>query len=405
MTDLSRVRVAGPLEPFAAGFAAELVGLGYTSQPAAQQLRLMAHVSRWLAAEGRDAAALDGAALDAFVVARRAAGYSNHLTASALRPLLAYLRSLGVVAGQVALVPVGPVEVALECYRQYLTVERGLSAVTVRVYCDAVRPFLAGRVSPDRRSLDLQGLRAAHVTAFVVARCRVQSRGAAKHTTTALRSLLVYLHVSGEIGRSLAAAVPPVAAWRLAGLPKGLEPGQVQALLASCDRETAGGRRDFAILTMLVRLGVRAGEVAAVSLDDVHWRAGEITVRGKGTRCDRLPLPADVGEAVSAYLHDRHAASAQERALFVRVKAPLVALTSCGVSSVVAAAARRAGLGTVGAHRLRHTAATQMLRAGASLPQIGQVLRHRHMSTTAIYAKTDREALREIARPWPGGRA
>jgi len=148
MTDLSRVRVAGPLEPFAAGFAAELVGLGYTSQPAAQQLRLMAHVSRWLAAEGRDAAALDGAALDAFVVARRAAGYSNHLTASALRPLLAYLRSLGVVAGQVALVPVGPVEVALECYRQYLTVERGLSAVTVRVYCDAVRPFLAGGFRP-----------------------------------------------------------------------------------------------------------------------------------------------------------------------------------------------------------------------------------------------------------------
>jgi len=405
MTDLSRVRVAGPLEPFAAGFAAELVGLGYTSQPAAQQLRLMAHVSRWLAAEGADAAALDAAALDAFVVRRRAAGYSNHLTGNALRPLLAYLRSLGVVAAEVALVPVGPVEVALECYRQYLTVERGLSAVTVRVYCDAVRPFLAGRVSPDRRSLDLRGVCAAHVTAFVVARCRVQSRGAAKHTTTALRSLLVYLHVSGEIGRSLAAAVPPVAAWRLAGLPKGLEPGQVQALLASCDRETAGGRRDFAILTMLVRLGVRAGEVAAVSLDDVHWRAGEITVRGKGTRCDRLPLPADVGEAVSAYLHDRHAASAQERALFVRVKAPLVALTSCGVSSVVAAAARRAGLGTVGAHRLRHTAATQMLRAGASLPQIGQVLRHRYMSTTAIYAKTDREALREIARPWPGGRA
>jgi site-specific recombinase XerD len=405
MTDLSRVRVAGPLEPFAAGFAVELVGQGYASQPAAQQLRLMAHVSRWLAAEGRDAAALDGAAVEGFLVVRRAAGYSNHLTGSALRPLLTYLRSLGVIAGQVARVPVGPVEVALERYRQYLTVERGLSAVTVRVYCDAVWPFLAGRVSLDRRSLDLRGLRAAHVTAFVVARCRAQSRGAAKHTTTALRSLLVYLHVEGEICPPLAAAVPSVAAWRLAALPRGLEPGQVQALLASCDRDTAGGRRDFAILTMLVRLGVRAGEVAALSLDDVRWRAGEITVRGKGSRRDRLPLPADVGEAICAYLHDRHPASAQERALFVRVKAPLGPLTSFGVSSVVAAAARRAGLGTIGAHRLRHTAATQMLRAGASLPQIGQVLRHRHMSTTAIYAKTDREALREIARPWPGGRA
>jgi site-specific recombinase XerD len=405
MTDLSRVRVAGPLEPFAVGFAAELVAWGYASQPAAQQLRLMAHVSRWLEAEGRDAAALDAAVVEVFVVARRAAGYSNHLTGSALRPLLAYLRSLGAVAGQVAPIPVGPVEVALERYRRYLTVERGLSAVTVRVYSDAVWPFLAGRVSPDRRSLDLQDLRAAHVTAFVVARCRVQSRGAAKHTTTALRSLLVYLHVEGMIGRPLAAAVPSVAAWRLAALPQGLDPGQVQALLASCDRDTAGGRRDFAILTMLVRLGVRAGEVAALLLDDVGWRAGEITVRGKGSRCDRLPLPADVGEAISAYLHDRHPASTQERALFVRVKAPLGRLTSVGVSSVVCAAARRAGLGTVGAHRLRHSAATQMLRAGASLPEIGQVLRHRHMSTTAIYAKADREALREIARPWPGGRA
>lgn len=270
------------------------------------------------------------------MVARCAAGYSNHLTDFALRPLLAYLRSLGVIAGQVALVPFGPVEVALERYRQYLTVERGLSAVTVRVYCDAVRPFLAGRVSRDGRSLDLQGLRAAHVTAFVLARCRAQSRGAAKHTTTALRSLLVYLHVEGEIGRSLAGAVPSVAAWRLATLPKGLELGQVLALLASCDLDTAGGRRDFAILTMLVRLGVRAGEVAALSLDDVHWRTGEITVRGKGSRCDQLPLPADVGEAICAYLHDRRPADLQERALFVRVKAPLGPLTSTGVSSVVA---------------------------------------------------------------------
>ncbi len=405
MTDLSRVRVTGALEPFAAGFAAELVGWGYASQPAAQQLRLMAHVSRWLVAEGRDAAALDAAAVEAFVVARCAAGYSNHLTDLALRPLLAYLRELGVVAALEVLDPVGPVEVALEGYRQYLTVERGLSAVTVRVYCDAIRPFLAGRVSPDRRSLDLRGLRAAHVTAFVLARCRRQSRAAAKHTTTALRSLLVYLHVEGEIGRSLAGAVPSVAAWRLATLPKGLELGQVQALLASCDRDTAAGRRDFAILTMLVRLGVRAGEVAALGLDDVHWRDGEITVRGKGSRCDRLPLPADVGEAICAYLHDRRPADLQERALFVRVKAPLGPLTSTAVSSVVVAAARRAGLGSVGAHCLRHTVATQMLRAGASLPQIGQVLRHRHMATTAIYAKVDREALREIARPWPGGRA
>ena len=405
MSDVSRVRVAGPLEPFAAGFATVLVDQGYASQPAAQQLRLLAHVSRWLAAEGKEVAALDAEAVEAFVISRRAAGYSNHLTGEALRPLLGYLRRLGAVPGRGVLVPGGPVDVALERYRRYLMVERGLSVITVRVYVDAVRPFLAGRVLPDGRCLDLQDLEAAQVTAFVVARCRAQSRAAAKQTTTALRSLLVYLHVEGEIARPLAAAVPSVAGWRLAGLPKGLEPEEVRALLASCDRGVANGRRDFAILTTLVRLGVRAGEVAALSLDDIGWRAGEITVRGKGNRCERLPLPADVGEAISAYLHGRGPVGTQERALFVRVKAPQGSLTSSAVSSVVAAAARRAGLGTVGAHRLRHTVATQMLRAGASLPEIGQVLRHRHMSTTAIYAKTDREALREIARPWPGGRA
>lgn len=404
MTDVSRVRVAGPLEPFAAGFAGELVDQGYASQPAAQQLRLMAHVSRWLAAAGKQPAVLNAVTVEAFVVSRRAAGYSNHLTGDALRPLLGYLRGLGVVAAQDVLVANGPVEVALERYRRYLLVERGLSVITARVYVDAVRPFLVGRVSTDGR-LDLRGLRVGDVMAFVVGRCPGQSRGAAKQTTTALRSLLVFLHVAGEIGRPLAGAVPSVAGWRLTGLPKGLASEQVRALLASCDRDTANGRRDFAILTILVRLGMRAGEVAALSLDDVNWRAGEITVRGKGDRCERLPLPADVGEAISIYLRDRRPAGTQQRALFVRVKAPQGSVTSSAVSSVVAAAARRAGLGTVGAHRLRHTVATEMLRAGASLPEIGQVLRHRHMSTTAIYAKTDREALREIARPWPGGRA
>src|SRR5450755_1401586 len=404
MIDLSRVRVAGPLEPLAAGFASELVSQGYAAQPAAQQLRLMAHVSRWLAAEGKRAAALDAVTVEAFVVSRRAAGYSNHLTGNALQPLLAYLRGLGVVAEPDVLVPDGPVEVALERYRSYLLVERGLSVITARVYVEAVRPFLVGRLSSDRGRLDLRGLRVGDVTAFVVGRCPAQSRGAAKQTTTALRSLLVYLHVSGEIERPLAGAVPSVAGWRLAGLPKGLTPDQVQALLSACDRDTATGRRDFAILTTLLRLGLRAGEVAALSLDDVNWRAAEIIVRGKGDRCERLPLPADVGQSISVYLHDRRSRCAK-RALFVRVKAPQGSLTSTAVSSVVAAAARRAGLGTVGAHRLRHTVAAEMLRAGASLPEIGQVLRHRHMSTTAIYAKIDREALREIARPWPGARA
>lgn len=401
MTDLSRVLVTGPLAPFAAGFAGELAAQGYASQPAAQQLRLLAHVSRWLAGEGKDAAGLNAAAVAAFTGSRRAAGYATHVADSSLRPVLVYLRALGVVPAQEVLAPDGLVEVALARYRRYLSVERGLNAVTVRVYVDAVRPFLAGRVAGDGVGLELGNLGAGDVTAFVVARCPAQPRGAAKQTVTALRSLLVWLHVEGEIGRPLAAAVPSVAGWRLAGLPQGLEPGQVHRLLGACDRGTANGRRDFAIVTMLVRLGVRAGEVAALTLDDVDWRAGQITVRGKGNRSEQLPLPADVGDAISAYLQNARPNSISDRALFVRAKAPLGALSSTGISGVVLHAARRAGLGEIRAHRLRHTAASEMLRAGGSLPEIGQLLRHRHVLTTAIYAKVDREALREIARPWP----
>jgi len=222
-------------------------------------------------------------------------------------------------------------------------------------------------------------------------------------TVTTLRSLLGFLHVEGMITRPLAAAVPSVAARRLMGLPKGLEPDQVTRLLASCDRRTRFGRRDFAILTILVRLGLRVGEVAALELDDIDWRAGEIVIHGKGKRVERLPLPTDVGEAVVAYLRHARPKSAEGRTVFVRLLAPHRTLSASAVTAVVAAAAKRAGLGPIYGHRLRHTVATELLRAGASLPEIGQLLRHRCALSTAIYAKVDREALREIARPWPGG--
>jgi site-specific recombinase XerD len=224
-------------------------------------------------------------------------------------------------------------------------------------------------------------------------------------TVTALRSFLVFLHVDGVIERSLAFAVPSVAGWRLAGLPKGLEPDEVRRLLSACDRRTRNGRRDFAILTVLVRLGLRASEVVALRLDDLDWQAGEILVRGKGNRAERLPLPTDVGDAIAMYLRHSRPADADGRAVFVRIRAPHRALSGSGVAQVVAAAAQRVGLGQIFAHRLRHTAATQMLRAGASLQEIGQILRHRSTLTTAIYAKVDRKALRTVARRWPGDAA
>jgi integrase/recombinase XerD len=235
----------------------------------------------------------------------------------------------------------------------------------------------------------------------VLASCPGRAVGSAKLIVCALRSLLRWLHLTGAVPVSLAAAVPSVAGWRLSGLPKGLEPGQLRRLLASCDRRTPTGRRDYAILVLLARLGLRAGEVARLGLHDLDWRHGEITVVGKGERAERLPLPAEVGSAVAAYLRRGRPATASGRSVFVRVRVPHRALTSSGVTMVVFDAAARAGLGRVHAHRLRHTAATAMLQAGSPLAEVGQVLRHRSALTTAIYAKVDHGALAVLARPWP----
>jgi integrase/recombinase XerD len=205
--------------------------------------------------------------------------------------------------------------------------------------------------------------------------------------------------LGGVIETPLVWAVPSVADLRDRTLPRGLEPAAVKRLLASCDRRRTVGRRDRAILLLLSRLGLRAGEVAAITLDDIDWRAGLLLVRGKGSRHDVLPLPVDVGEAIVAYLRRRP--RCESRALFVAVNAPRTALAQGTVRWIVRAACDRAGLPRVGAHRLRHTAATEMLRHGASLAEIGQVLRHREQKTTAIYAKVDRRSLRALARPWP----
>jgi len=263
-----------------------------------------------------------------------------------------------------------------------------------------VRPFLEGMVGPE--GFDLDRICGPAVVGFVVAVCPSQSRSSAKRTTKALRSLLRFLHAEGFIEWPLDHVVPAASGWRLASLPKRLEPGQVTRLLGSCDRGTPVGRRDFAILIMLARLGLRTGEVARLSMDDVDWRAGELVVHGKHSRVDRLPLPVDVGEAIVAYLQADRPADALDRAVFIRIRAPHRSVSDKGVTMMVRQRARQAGLGGVCAHRLRHTLASEMLAAGGSLSEIGQVLRHQHPETTAIYAKVDRAALRQIARPWPG---
>lgn len=287
----------------------------------------------------------------------------------------------------------------LDRYRGYLLSERGLSVGTVAGYAHLARRFLASR--PAVKEVDLAGLGAAEVLKYVRSSCPGRAKGSAKMIVTVLRSLLNWLHLTGRIPMPLAPGVPSVASWQLADVPQPSTPQQLDALLASCDRNRPNGRRDYAILVVLFRLGLRAGEVANLGLEDIDWRAGQLRIRGKGNRREMLPLPADVGEAIVTYLRHGRPTSAQQRSVFVRVRAPHRTLTAGGVGNVVTAAGARAGLGHVHAHQLRHSAATAMLRAGSSLSEVSQVLRHRSPLTTAIYAKIDQDALTVLARPWP----
>jgi integrase/recombinase XerD len=393
------VRVTGPLAPYAQGFGGELARIGFTELSAGGQLRLAAHLSRWLAAAGLGTEALTTSTVEAYLAARRAAGYTAYLTPKALRPLLDYLRRLGVAPEPEQPRPATAAGVLLEAYREYLLGERGVQAVVARGYVDLVRPFVARHGGSSIAGLGL--VRAGDVTSFLTAQSRRLAPKTAQRLATALRSLLRFWHLQGLTGEDLSTAVPKVAN-RRAALPRPLEPRQVRALLASCDRQSGDGRRDLAMLTLLARMGLRAGEVAGLRLDDIDWRHGQITIAGKGNRRDLLPLPADVGEAVVAYLRDGRPATALDRNVFIRIKAPHRGLTAGGVTQAVAAAARRAGLSTIYAHRLRHSAATAILAEGGSLAEVGQVLRHRRPHTTAAYTKVNVEALRALARSWPG---
>jgi integrase/recombinase XerD len=394
--------VSGPLAPFAVGFVSWLAARGYSRSAAADRLYQFDQLSRWLERERLGVGELRVEQAERFLAARRAAGLVTWVAPQSTMLPLGYLRALGVAPAPAPVVARGRLEELLADYRRYLSLERGLSDHTVLdAYEPAARLFLAAWEGPE--GLGLERLGAADVSAFLARECPRRSVSGARDLVCALRSLLRYLHLAGVIEAPLVWAVPSVADLRGRTLPRGLEPAAVRKLLASCDRRRLLGRRDYAILLLLARLGLRAGEVAAIGLDDVDWRRGELLVRGKGSRQDLLPLPVDVGEALVSYLRRRPRCEC--RALFLRVTAPRGALDRCTVSWVVRAACDRAGLPRVGAHRLRHTAATEMLRAGASLVEIGQVLRHREQKTTAIYAKVDRDALGALARRWPGGAA
>jgi integrase/recombinase XerD len=390
---------AGGLAGYLAGFMDELARLGYEPARWGAHLELFADLCRWLEREGVALSELGSDRVGVFLADRQRRGRTDLVSRVGAGALLGYLARAGAIPVQVFVVPEGPCRLVLERYRRYLETERGLTAGTVERYVG-----LAGRLAAALErggAVDWQGVRARDVTRFLLGSRPVTRGGHASDVVPALRSFLRFCHLEGVIGLPLEGAVPSAAGRRMSSLPKGISARELGRLLASCDRERAGGRRDYAVLLLLARLGLRAGEVAAMVLEDLDWRRAELVVHGKARRDEALPLPADVGEAIAGYLRSGRP-EADSRSVFLRCYAPRCGLSAQGVTGIVYHACDRAGITRIGAHRLRHTAASQMLAAGASLSEVGEALRQRSATSTAIYAKVDRARLAALARPWPG---
>ena len=404
-TDLLRAQQmrAGALRGKIGAIGVALADRGYAPSTTGEKLRLMAHLGRWLDRRHLLVTALDELRVAQFLAHRRRCRCKPRSNSATLRLVLELLRGLGTIDRPLRMEAsdVGPIAQVEGEFGRYLVEERGLSASTRANYLPGVRRLLSGRFGAG--AVHWADLRPEDITRFLVSEARTESPGRMKVVVPALRVFLRWLHLRGETHTDLAGCVPRVADWRLAGLPKSIPPEQVERLLRCCDRATAIGRRDRAILLLLARLGLRAGEVVAMRLDDVDWEMGELLVRGKGGRHEALPLPRDVGAALAAYLrHGRPSCST--RRVFVRAKAPRQGFaSSVAICNVMRRALDRAGLEPPrkGAHLLRHALACTMLRRGASVPEIGEVLRHRSLDTTALYAKVDVVALRAIAPTWP----
>ncbi len=389
----------GPLVPFADGFRVRLLGMGHSQGSVKRYLVLMGQLNRWLAAAGLGVEELTWEVAQRFLDHRRAAGQRHVPTLASLTPLFDYLRESNVLAAEAAAEP-APRDELLAGYRHHLSHDRGLSATTVRRYDNFARRFLAERARRTGAETGTEELTSAEVNAYLLevsTRLTVES---AKREAADLRALLRYLHVAGVLEADLGTAMPPVATWRGAALAPTMSRTDVERLLASCDRSTTSGRRDLAVLVLLARLGFRAAEVAALELGDVDWRVGEILVRGKAGRNDQLPLPVEVGKALVDYL--RHGRPSCEcRCLILTLYAPPRPVHPSSITNLVYRACQRAAVARVGAHRLRHALATEMLRQGGDLLEIAQVLRQSDLGTTAGYAKVDRVALRSVAAGWP----
>jgi integrase/recombinase XerD len=392
----------GPLGPYIDCYEAEMRCEGYAQQTREVQVRLVADFSCWLAKRRIQASDVSTELFRPYLRTRARRRRPTRNDVSALQRLLELLMRRRVIAEPISPAAT-PAERLQSEFRLYLRQERALASSTQACYTAFVREFLTERFGSG--SVDLSRLRAEDVTRFVRRRANTIHSKRVQLMTTALRSFLRYARYRGDIEEDLAACIPAVANWKQSTLPRALPPDQVEQVLASIDRKTPMGRRDYAILLILARLGLRAGEIRSLTLEDLDWQEGLITVRGKAGRFSQLPLPRDVGAAIADYLrHGRPTASS--RCVFLRARAPVEEFQSqSGVGSMVRHALERAGIDAVrtGTHQFRHALACQMLKQGASLSEIGELLRHRSPQTTAIYAKVDLDSLASLALSWPGG--
>ena len=393
----------GPLGPHVDSFASYLRGRGYARARAWTMIRLIAAFSRWLKRHRLEVRDLEERLIEEFLRSRKRRYQIQTGDRAPLRMILNQLRAAGMVATPRRPTPESGIDRVERAYRDYLAKERQLAHFTQINYLPFVRLFLVERFGDGHPNLT--ALTAKDVIRFVRRHVHDNGPRRAKLMLTALRSFFRFLKLREAISADLVSCVPTVPNWRQTGLPQVLKPDEIKQILNSCDRSRDPGRRNYAILLLLARLGLRAGEVARLALKDIDWESGEIVVGGKRGRWNRLPLPGDVGHALADYLK-RERPRCESRRVFVRSKAPRVGFTTSGaITGLVRRAIDRTGLRPPqrGAYLFRHTLATRMLGRGASLSEIGEILRHRDPDTTTIYAKVDLGRLRTLARPWPGG--
>jgi len=396
-----------PLGAYLVLYAAQLYAQGYARLSGRRKLQLAADFSRWLKRSKVGAHRVRAKHVSNYLQFRKRSGFGiQRGDRTAVTGFLELLREQRVTNESLP----QPLIVTssqrwLNEYDVYLQKERSLSVATRITYAPFVRQFLISHFGRDR--VDLSGLRAIDVLKFVRRQAGQLKTKRVLLMTSALRSFLRFARYCGKINLDLAACVPSVASWSLSTIPKALPLAQVEQVLAETrNRSTAVGRRDYAILMLLARLGLRGGEVCRLTLEDIDWENSRIAVRGKGDRMAQLPMPADVGEAIVSYLKDGRPRLPGNRFLFIRVRAPLIGFKRQGsIGTVVKHALERAKIDSPrkGAHQFRHALASTMLQNGSSLSEIGELLRHRSPDTTAIYAKADILSLRALALPWPGG--